>query len=233
MAFRIALAVIVFFLLSYFLTVYKKTPKGQQKQLLKNYGSLIAIALLVIFIATGKLNWLIGVVGSAGLLIWRNLFLLKKFAPFFFQLANKHTGFSPVIRTKFLKVQFSKNSLQGDVIEGPLKGRQLAELSSEDIETLSLYYKENDKESLLLLHAYIQQQNINPNSNQQNNNYHEPSSQELSQKEALEILGLDDSAGREEILKAHKKLLQRLHPDRGGSNYLAAKVNRAKDILIK
>lgn len=231
MVIRLALAVIFFFLLSYFLAVYKKTPKNQQKQLLRNYGSLIAVALLVVFIATGKLNWLIGALGSAGLLIWRNLFLLKKFAPLLFQLANKHAGFAPIIRTKFLKVQLSKENLQGEIIEGPLKGNQLAELSSEDIEKLSLYYKENDKESLLLLHAYIQHQNINPNSRQQNSQYQEPSSLEPSKKEALEILGLDDSAGREEILKAHKKLLQRLHPDRGGSNYLAAKVNRAKDIL--
>jgi len=229
--FRLALAVIVFFLLSYFLAVYKKTPKNQQKQLLRNYGSIIAIALLVVFIAAGKLSWFIGALGSAGLLIWRNLFLLKKFAPLLFQLASKHTGFAPIIRTKFLKVQLSKKSLHGEIIEGPLKGRQLAELSSKDIETLSHYYKDNDKESFLLLHAYIQQQNINPNSRQQNNSYQESSALELSKKEALEILGLDDSASREDILKAHKKLLQRLHPDRGGSNYLAAKVNRAKDIL--
>jgi DnaJ-domain-containing protein 1 len=55
---------------------------------------------------------------------------------------------------------------------------------------------------------------------------------DLSNEEALKILGLESGASKEDIGKAHKRLMQRLHPDRGGSDYLAAKINAAKDQLI-
>ncbi|MDG1820005.1 MAG: DnaJ domain-containing protein, partial [Porticoccaceae bacterium] len=55
---------------------------------------------------------------------------------------------------------------------------------------------------------------------------------ELSEKEAYEILGLEADAPKDDIIKAHKRLMQRMHPDRGGSDYLAAKINAAKDKLV-
>ena len=54
----------------------------------------------------------------------------------------------------------------------------------------------------------------------------------MSRNEALKILGLNSGANREQVIDAHRRLIQKLHPDRGGSDYLASKINQAKDLLL-
>ena len=60
-----------------------------------------------------------------------------------------------------------------------------------------------------------------------------PPSTQMSAREAYEILGLPDGAGREAVKEAHRRLIKELHPDRGGSAYLSAKINTAKDMLLR
>lgn len=55
----------------------------------------------------------------------------------------------------------------------------------------------------------------------------------MSREEAFAVLELQPGATREEIIAAHKRLIQKMHPDRGGSTHLAQKINRAKDKLLE
>ena len=66
----------------------------------------------------------------------------------------------------------------------------------------------------------------------QSSNTPPPQSSEMSAAEALEVLGLSGHPSKEDVIEAHRKLIQKLHPDRGGNDYLAAKINRAKDVLL-
>lgn len=72
-----------------------------------------------------------------------------------------------------------------------------------------------------------QQQHHDSNSNLKQNNG------EMSIEEALEVLGLETHPNKKSIIDAHRRLIQKLHPDRGGNDYLAAKINLAKDTLLK
>lgn len=58
------------------------------------------------------------------------------------------------------------------------------------------------------------------------------SSATMTVREACEVLGVDESCSRDEVIMAHRRLMQKLHPDRGGNDYLAAKVNEAKVVLL-
>jgi len=55
----------------------------------------------------------------------------------------------------------------------------------------------------------------------------------MSRSEALKVLGLEEGATEEQIRAAHKRLMLQIHPDKGGTSYLAAKINEAKDVLLK
>lgn len=55
----------------------------------------------------------------------------------------------------------------------------------------------------------------------------------MTSEEACKVLDVDKDATEEEIIEAHRKLIQKIHPDRGGNDYLATKINQAKDYLLK
>ena len=60
-----------------------------------------------------------------------------------------------------------------------------------------------------------------------------PTDGRMSREEAAELLGITPDADRETIVAAHRRLMQRLHPDRGGTDYLAARLNEARDRLLE
>lgn len=81
-----------------------------------------------------------------------------------------------------------------------------------------------------MLHNLLKRAGIH---SQQTHQQHQTSSTQMNETEAYAILGLGPNASDEEIVAAHRRLIQKLHPDRGGNEYLATQLNLAKDALLK
>lgn len=71
------------------------------------------------------------------------------------------------------------------------------------------------------------------NKNQSSSRNNTPKTGTMTAKQAYEILGLDASTSKQQIIARHRQLIQKLHPDRDGSDYLAAQINQAKDVLLE
>jgi DnaJ-domain-containing protein 1 len=124
--------------------------------------------------------------------------------------------------------------INGEVLEGQFKDRALKQLNLEELLQL-LRECQDDEESVALLQAYLDRVYEDKWRQQAGaHGQHPPSngSDEVSREEALQILGISSDASEEEIIEAHRRLMQKLHPDRGGSGYLAAKINLAKETLL-
>ncbi len=140
---------------------------------------------------------------------------------------SRTTSFAPRFRTAALDVQIDLQSgaIDGSVLRGRHAGQRLGALSRAQLEELLADLAPDDRRSRWLLNAYMARRFGNRAAPP-------PSVDPTDADEAWRILGLEKGASREEILRAHKRLMQRLHPDRGGNDYLAAKVNAARDRLL-
>ena len=187
----------------------------------------IAIGLAV----TGKMHW-IGAGIAALLPLFSFLFKWGRRALPLMRIIGRFKTVPSQFTTKSLKVtiNFSTQHMDGKVLTGSFSERLLSELTSEELELLAEELKTNDRESAALLYAY-RFRSGGSNSRKQDN-YSNQDLTGISTEEARDILGVTAENSPEEIIKAHKRLMQRLHPDRGGSGYLAAKINAAKDKLL-
>tara|TARA_B110000444_G_C18816702_1_gene585517 strand:+ start:222 stop:767 length:546 start_codon:yes stop_codon:yes gene_type:complete len=137
------------------------------------------------------------------------------------------------VETVFLrvKVNVSNGLVDGEVLSGIFTGKKLGELSKQQLQELLQHYQQKDADSARLLMSYLQRHS--QGSWTQDNDYNQaPISSNMGKKEALAVLGLKEGASQKDIITAHRKLMQKIHPDRGGNDYLAANINHAKDLLL-
>jgi len=106
-----------------------------------------------------------------------------------------------------------------------------------DLPALLGMFGELDAESVPLLESYLDRRfpawRQNAQGNTAGGQSRPSSSDKMTDEEAYQILGLQPGAGRDEISRAHRALMKKLHPDQGGSTYLATRVNEAKDTLLR
>ena len=145
-------------------------------------------------------------------------------------------GKATSVRTPWVEMELDHDTgaMRGTVLKGPHAGRSLDRLGRDGL--LDFYREAGtaDGETARLLEAYMDR-TLGPDwridAERQHQADHPGSA--MSRQEAFKILGLHEGAVEDEIRAAHRRLMMQNHPDRGGSDYLAAKINEAKDVLLR
>ncbi|MPZ30726.1 MAG: DnaJ domain-containing protein [Rhodospirillales bacterium] len=136
------------------------------------------------------------------------------------------------VRTAFLQawIDHSTGDVGGTVLAGRFSGRTMDRLS--DSELLDLHEEcAGDADSLRVMEAYLDRR-LNVDWRTARQPPPRGPRSDMTREEALAVLGLAEGASEEEIKAAHRRLIRRTHPDAGGTADLAARINRAKDVLV-
>ena len=238
----IALLVLVVFLSRWFATA---NPSSLAKWV--KWGFIAAGAAATIFLSvTGKANLAFLPLAITGLPWLMSRFAAGRMNP------NPTAGQKSDVETPYLRMTLDHDSgeMEGTVLQGRYAGARLDELSEPQLLDLLEECGLRDDEGRRLLEAYMdrilgadwreraetreeQEQSAGAGSGQGWGRKRAAGARTpMTREEAYEILGLQPGAGSEEIKEAHRTLMRKLHPDHGGSNYLAAKINQAKELLL-
>ncbi len=208
---------------------------------------LISLALLGIWLAlSGRLHWLLALFSSLLPFISRLLPLLLPLLRWLPRLKRQRSrsgqqqaGQQSTVSTRWLAMTLDHDSgsIEGRIIAGPFAGQNLVELSDQQLLQLYRQASRQDPEAVALLDSYIARHrpHVQASSHEQQSSTDDPhdTGSGISTAEAFAILGLKPGASEQQIIQAHKRMMQKVHPDRGGSNYLAAKINQAKQQLLR
>jgi DnaJ-domain-containing protein 1 len=126
--------------------------------------------------------------------------------------------------------------MTGTVLRGRFAGLRLEELGRADLLALLRECRAEDEESARLVEAYLDRAHPDWQEDvagaRAGSAASSPSSGDVTVAEAYAILGLAAGATADQIRDAHRRLMKQLHPDHGGTDYLATKINRARDVLL-
>jgi hypothetical protein len=138
-----------------------------------------------------------------------------------------------------MTLDHDSGEMTGVVRRGSFEGAHLDDLGLSDLLSLWQECRSEDPQSAAVLEAYLDRQHAETWRDAAEERFGGAGARRpadggaMSQEEALEILGLENDPGEADIIDAHRRLMQKVHPDHGGSNYLASKINEAKDLLLK
>lgn len=154
-----------------------------------------------------------------------------------FPWSRKSPGQRSRVSTSLIAMELDHDSgrMEGEVLAGPLKGKLLSSLNEPEMQTLYRHAAGLNDQSRALLEAWLDRNRAGWRErwNEKPESPSRASSTAMTKGEALAVLGLKDGASSDDIRTAHRRLMKEFHPDRGGSDYLAAKINQAKDVLLQ
>jgi hypothetical protein len=202
---------------------------------LKVTAIIIAVIAAATLAVSGRLAALLAPIAMLLPLLIRVRSILDRYRP-------PSGGQSSTVATAFLRMTLDHDTgrMEGTILRGRFAGMRLDELSAADLLALLRECRAEDEEGARVLEAYLDR--THPEWREElggeraggaGSGSARPASGDMSIEEAYAILGLTPGADAEAIKEAHRRLMVKLHPDHGGSDYLATKINRARDVLLQ
>jgi DnaJ domain len=201
---------------------------------LKVTGIIIAVIAVATLAISGRFAVLLAPLAMLMPLLIRVRSILDRYRP-------PSGGQSSTVTTPFLRMTLDHDTgrMEGTILRGRFAGMRLEELGPADLLALLRECRAEDEEGARLLEAYLDR--VRPDwrdelagerASGSTRGAARPASGDMSVDEAYAILGLSPGADDDAIKEAHRRLMIKLHPDHGGSDYLATKINRARDVLL-
>nr|VFK20565.1 MAG: DnaJ domain-containing protein [Candidatus Kentron sp. LFY] len=217
-------------------------PKAARSQFINRILLAIAIGIGVLLIARG-LHPLLAALGALLPLLPRLVYALKTIKTLkvlieFIQRLGR--GKTSNTETRWLRIKSDpRNSeIRGKVLAGHHRGKLLAQLTIEELLQVLAECYERDRPSVAILETYLDHRGGGKNWREKYNDNTQKGPEiplktgKMTITDAYEILGLPLGSNRKEVISAYRSLIQKLHPDRGGSSLLAIQINKAKDLLL-
>ena len=231
--------VVAVVLLYSLLQMFRAANPAVLARFVKIGGGVVALAVAAFTGLRGELAVAIplGIFG-AGLLGWAPFGTagFGNIGAMFGSGTQRSAGQSSRVRSQFIDMSLDHQSgqLRGQIVDGPNAGHSLDEF---DLPQLLAMAPGFDAESIALLESYLDRRfpawRQNAQGNGTGGQRRTAPGGKMTDQEAYQILGLQPGATRDDIGRAHRSLMKKLHPDQGGSTYLAARVNEAKDTLLR
>jgi hypothetical protein len=232
------LGVAVLFLLYTGAKAFAQAKPAQLVTGLRVAGGVGAALAALWLLLTGRINLALAMasVFAPALARWRAGWRMGRNA------GGGASGQTSDVETAWLRMRLDHDTgiLHGTVLQGRFAGRFLGEMSIPELAELLARLRVNDPDSAAVLEAYLDRvrpewraSDAGPEEEMREAPPSTATAGAMTREEAYRILGLPRGADEKAIRDAHRKLMLKLHPDQGGSTYLAAKINQAKDLLIK
>ena len=151
---------------------------------------------------------------------------------------RKSPGQKSGVRTVALEMVLDHDSgrMEGRCLKGRFAGRELSSLIESELLQLLSELRSTDSQGTVLMEAYLDRRlrgwRDRNDDDRAKTKRRSPRGATMTAYEAYELLGLKPGAKEEQIRAAHRRLMMKFHPDQGGSTYLAARINEAKEVLL-
>ncbi len=233
------IGLILLFLLLSAIKQFARMDTAAAARLVRHGGGVLGLIGAVLLLLRGRVGFAAALAGMAASFAgWR------AFGPAWTSFrtagpgAGARSGRVSTARSATIEMRLDHDSgvISGDVLAGVYAGKALEALSRPDLLGLRDELLRDDPDGANLLEAYLDRRFAGWRQTEQGQRQGRGSAgagSAMTRREAYEILGLPEGAGAADIIRAHRTLMKKFHPDHGGSTALAARVNQAKDVLMQ